>query len=63
MITGFETLCFTLVLSHSDSRRIYGLLTLVQILQSETSHIPRTLGVIVLNVSKGGTQWGQYYYK
>ena len=56
MITRFETFLFAVMPSHLDSRRIYGLLTFVQISQSKTSHLSGTLGAIALNVNKGGVK-------
>ena len=47
------TLRFASVLTHSDSRRIYGSLTLAQISPyGETSHIPETLGESAKMVEK-----------
>ena len=43
-----RTLRSASVPSHSDNRRICGSLTLAQISQGETSHIPRTLSEIGL---------------
>ena len=46
------TLRFASVLTHSDNRRICGSLTLAQISQSETSHIPKTLSEMLLEVAE-----------
>ena len=46
IIPSPATLRFASVLTHSDNRRICGSLSLAQISQSETSHIPGTLAEI-----------------